>query len=142
MLKILIAVDGSKHSQHAIEAVAKLAHESVQVEVVLLNVREGPVYYGELPVISLEEIEVAQKQAQDKVLAEAEAKAGQAGLRLGSSQRTTGYAAMEIVRVAEEIKADQIVMGTHGRGAVGSLFQGSVAQKVVHLSKVPVLLVK
>jgi nucleotide-binding universal stress UspA family protein len=33
-------------------------------------------------------------------------------------------------------------MGTHGRGAVGSLLIGSVAQRVVHLAKVPVLLVK
>ncbi|ACB34191.1 UspA domain protein [Leptothrix cholodnii SP-6] len=142
MLKMLIAVDGSTHAQHAIEAVARLARESVQVEATLLNVREGPVYYGELPVLSLEEIESAQKQAQDKVLAEAQEQAARAGLKLGESQRTTGYPALEIVRVADEIGAAQIVMGTHGRGAMGSLIQGSVAQKVVHLSKVPVLLVK
>lgn len=142
MLKILIAVDGSAHAKHAIEAVARLARESVQVEAILLNVREGPVYYGELPVLSLEEIEAAQQQAQDKVLADAEAQAAQAGLKLGLSQRSTGYPALEIVRVADEVGAAQIVMGTHGRGAMGSLLQGSVAQRVVHLSKVPVLLVK
>jgi len=33
-------------------------------------------------------------------------------------------------------------MGTRGRGAVGSLLIGSVAQRVVHLAKVPVVLVK
>ena len=33
-------------------------------------------------------------------------------------------------------------MGAHGRGAVGSLLMGSVAQRVVHQAKVPVLLVK
>jgi nucleotide-binding universal stress UspA family protein len=53
-----------------------------------------------------------------------------------------GEPAAEIVRLADERGVDQIVMGTHGRGAVVSLFLGSVAQRVVHLSKVPVLLVK
>ena len=33
-------------------------------------------------------------------------------------------------------------MGTHGRGAVGSLLIGSVAQRVLHLAGVPVLLVR
>jgi nucleotide-binding universal stress UspA family protein len=33
-------------------------------------------------------------------------------------------------------------MGTHGRSAAGSLFLGSVAQRVLHLSALPVLLVK
>jgi nucleotide-binding universal stress UspA family protein len=33
-------------------------------------------------------------------------------------------------------------MGTHGRGMVGSLLLGSVAQRVVHRAKVPVLLVR
>lgn len=37
---------------------------------------------------------------------------------------------------------DQIVMGTHGRGALKDFFMGSITQKVVHLSKIPVLLVK
>jgi nucleotide-binding universal stress UspA family protein len=35
-----------------------------------------------------------------------------------------------------------IVMGTRGQGAVGNLLLGSVATKVIHLSKVPVTLVK
>jgi nucleotide-binding universal stress UspA family protein len=43
---------------------------------------------------------------------------------------------------SNEKKADEIVMGSHGRGALSGAVLGSVAQKVVHLSSVPVVLVK
>lgn len=142
MLKLLIAVDGSEHAQHAIESVAKMARAGVPVEVVLANVRDTPLLYGEMPVISFEDVEAAQRKAQDQVLADAEQRALGCGLDLRSTQRAVGWPAAEIVRLAAEHGVDQIVMGTHGRGAVGSLFLGSVAQRVAHLSPVPVLLVK
>jgi len=44
--------------------------------------------------------------------------------------------------MAEERGCDQIVMGTHGRGTIAGLLIGSVATKVLHLAKAPVLLVK
>ena len=63
------------------------------------------------------------------------------GLKQVSIQSASGETAGEIARVAEEQGVDQIVMGTHGKGVLGSLFLGSVPQRVVHLAKVPVLLV-
>jgi nucleotide-binding universal stress UspA family protein len=50
--------------------------------------------------------------------------------------------AQEIARLAAELDCDLIVMGTHGRGRIAGLVMGSVAMKVVHLSTVPVTLVK
>jgi nucleotide-binding universal stress UspA family protein len=47
-----------------------------------------------------------------------------------------------IARFARERGCDQILMGTRGLGAIGSLLLGSVATKVIHLADVPVLLVK
>ena len=142
MLKMLIAVDGSEHSLHAIEAVAKIANETMQRQVVLLNVRSAPALYGDLPALSLGQIDEAQKKQQDEVLTIALERARACGLVIGSTRRAEGNAAHEIVRVATECKADQIVLGTRGMGALGSLFIGSVAQRVVHLAAVPVLLVK
>ena len=142
MMKLLIAVDGSEHATRAIERVATIAASAVALEVVLLNVRDPPVYYVELPPVNIDAMEAGQKQFQDRLLADAEAVARKSGLTLRPSQRAVGLAAEEIVRVANEQAVDQIVIGTHGRGAVGSFFLGSVAQRVVHLSTLPVLLVK
>ena len=141
-MKMLIAVDGSDHARRAIEAVARLAAQAQAVEVLLLNVGDAMVYYGELPPFDYEAIERAQRQHQEQLLEQAMAQARASGLEKVSTQSAVGAPAREIVRVAEERGVDQIVMGTHGRGAMGTLFLGSVAQRVVHLAKVPVLLVK
>lgn len=141
-MKMLIAVDGSEHARRAIEAVARLAKQMQSVEVVLLNVADAMVFYGELPPFDFDAVERAQRQHQEQLLAEAVAQARASGLQNVLSQSAVGLAAQEILRVADERGVEQIVMGTHGRGAVGSLLLGSVAQRVVHQAKVPVLLVR
>ncbi len=55
---------------------------------------------------------------------------------------TKGSPAAEIVRLAEEIGAEMIVMGTHGRTGLGHFLMGSVAEAVVRRAKCPVLTVK
>ena len=45
----------------------------------------------------------------------------------------------QTLEVAEEIGADLIVMGTHGRSGLAHAFLGSVAEKVVRMSPIPVL---
>jgi nucleotide-binding universal stress UspA family protein len=53
-----------------------------------------------------------------------------------------GLPADEIIKASQSEKSHLIVMGTHGHGVVGRILMGSVAQRVVADSKVPVLLVK
>lgn len=53
-----------------------------------------------------------------------------------------GHAAEEILRAAKKAKVDLIVMGTRGRGTIGSLLLGSVAQSVLSASEVPVMVVR
>lgn len=142
MLKVLIAVDGSAHAQSAIEAAVRLQAQTKGLEAVLLNVREWPLFYGDLPPVRYEEIERDQLRHQKELLEAALTAARRSGLELVSTFAESGDPATEIARVAEEQGFDQIVIGTHGRGAVGSLLIGSVAQRVVHLAKVPVVLVK
>jgi len=70
---MLIAADGSRHSLQAIEAVARMARASVPLELTPLNVRPVQDWLGELPAPSADEIESAQRSAQDRLLAEAQA---------------------------------------------------------------------
>jgi nucleotide-binding universal stress UspA family protein len=53
-----------------------------------------------------------------------------------------GAPATEIVRYAEEQGVDLIVMGTHGRGFLGHVVMGSVAERVVRTASCPVLTVR
>ncbi|MBI4485859.1 MAG: universal stress protein [Acidobacteria bacterium] len=52
-----------------------------------------------------------------------------------------GTPSQEIVRHAETLRADLLVMGTHGRGGFERLFLGSVTEKVLRSTHVPVLTV-
>jgi nucleotide-binding universal stress UspA family protein len=58
------------------------------------------------------------------------------------SEVLTGDIAKSIVESGDRHGCDGIVMGTSGHGAIGNLVMGSVATKVVHLTKLPVTLVK
>jgi len=53
-----------------------------------------------------------------------------------------GDAATHIVRVAQEMPCDLIVMGTYGRTGLGRLLMGSVAEQVLRKAPCPVLTVK
>jgi hypothetical protein len=53
-----------------------------------------------------------------------------------------GDPASAILRVTQELPADLIVMGTHGRTGLGRLLMGSVAEQVVRKAPCPVVTVK
>ncbi len=142
MFKLLIAIDGSEPSLRAIDAVIELAEHSGPLSVVLMNVRERVSPLAELSPGTKAQVEQALQRQQDRLIAAALEHARQGGLTIGSTRRAEGSAAPEIVAAAAACGAQQIVLGTRGLGAIGSLFIGSVAQRVVQLADVPVLLVK
>ena len=56
-------------------------------------------------------------------------------------RRVLGDIVPGLLEEAKAVKADMIVIGSHGKGALKSLLVGSVTQKVIALSPVPVLVV-
>jgi len=61
--------------------------------------------------------------------------------RVASILVIDGDPAEEILKKAEELKCDLIVMGTHGKGLVSHTFLGSVSEKVLHRARKPVFIV-
>ena len=53
-----------------------------------------------------------------------------------------GHPVMEVLRYAKDNAIDLIVMGTHGRGPLGHVVLGSVAERVVRKAPCPVLTVR
>ena len=53
-----------------------------------------------------------------------------------------GHAAEEIIKTAHEINADLIAMSTHGRSGLGRWAMGSITDKVLHESNIPILTVR
>lgn len=56
--------------------------------------------------------------------------------------RTSNSPALDIVTYARDADCDLIVIGTHGRGAMGHILMGSVAERVVRTAPCPVLTVQ
>lgn len=56
-----------------------------------------------------------------------------------STEIVEGDPSSEILRKAEELGVDLVVMGTHGKGLLAHAFLGSVAEKVLQRTKIPVL---
>ena len=142
MLKILIAVDGSEHAMRAIEAVGCMARSSLNLEATLLCVSPEPLFYGSYTAATIQKIEDEQVIQQNAILAKAMEHARAVGLKTVVPARAYGVIANEIVRAAKDRQVDQIAMGTRGMGAMGNMLLGSAAQRVLHQSPVPVLLVK
>ena len=140
-MKILIAADGSKFTRDAARYVARHARFlKAQPDILLLHVHASLPYPGAAGTVGKKAVESYQRDESRKALAVAEKELAKAGLDYASSW-VVGDAAGQIARFAKKEKADLIVTGSHGHGALASLALGSVATKLVALSRVPVLIV-
>ena len=131
--RLLVPVDGSKSALRALGYAIRLAKQRGGTAIHLLHVQEEALVYGEIAVY----VTLARMQ----VLHRAEPMLRRSGLPYTKELRT-GPVARTIARRATSLHCESIVMGTQGLGAVGSLLLGSIANGVVHYSRVPVTLVK
>lgn len=142
-MKILLAVDGSKSSLDAVDCLIEHAdwyREKPKVELLTVH----------LPVPKLPRMGLVVGKNQLKRYYEEEGQAAQAMAKKklelsGIDYRASiqvGPVAETIIQYAGKTGCDLILIGSHGRTAAGNLLLGSIATKVLHLSKTPVLLVR
>ncbi|MCO6427586.1 universal stress protein [Nitrosomonas communis] len=141
MLKILLPVDGSTACHKAITQFIQLLGWYKDVpEIHLLNV-QFPLRGDVSMFISQENIRQYHQEEGLKDLKEARDLLDQAGVPY-QHHVTVGDVAKAIVQFATEKQCDQIVIGPRGLGSVQGLLLGSVASKLIHLSPIPILLIK
>jgi nucleotide-binding universal stress UspA family protein len=141
-MKIVIAVDGSKHTLKTLDYLAR--HRATFVdghELIVVNVCSG------IPPHAARHVG---RDVLDGYYAEETGKVI-GPVKLGLAQRNIGGFALdlrhgnpaeEILKAATAAHADLIVMGTHGHGIFGRALMGSVTTKVVATTDISVLLVQ
>jgi nucleotide-binding universal stress UspA family protein len=140
-MKALIAIDGSTHSLRATQFLIRLMNQRGTMEAHVLNVQPGVPYLALLPDDRQADVERWMHEGGREVSKPACQMLSPAGVPY-QLHVVSGDTAEAIVRCAREFHCDLIVMGTRGMGAVARLALGSVATQVIHLSDVPVTLVK
>ena len=137
---ILVPTDFSPSSAAAIELAINMATQ-FDAELTLLHVWELPVYPYIAPMISSAEITEAIEKAATESL-ETKLKEVRSRLPRAKSLLKMGIPWQQIVETCKESKADLLIMSTHGRRGFEHALMGSVAEKVVRLSPIPVLTVR
>lgn len=141
MPSVLLLVDGSDNALRAVrDFVDKRDWYQQPVELHLLNVQ--------LPIASgLVKSFISRKQLDDYYRDEGLAALKRARALLDDAGMPyrhhigVGELAATILDYVTDKKADLLVMGTHGRGAVKGALLGSVAARMLHQANIPVLLV-
>lgn len=141
--KILVAIDDSEISANVIQQAAQLA-KALNSEITVVEVMALDPYLADTYIRlgqSNDLIERVRGYVQEN-LAKAEQKFEELGLTV-ATQILEGFSVpQEIINAAQNLGADLIIMGSHGRTGFKKFILGSVAQKVLGESHIPVLIVR
>lgn len=139
--RILLPVDGSEPASRAVDYVCSLRDARIPIEVRLLNVQILMASGNVRRFVSQATID-AYCQAEGQAALEPAGRALQAAGLSFTGRVVNGHAAQSIVKEAVQAGCTRIVMGTRGMGAFANVVVGSTALQVMHLSEMPVTLVK
>lgn len=146
--RILVALDGSAASNRGLKAAMELAVDQ-RATLLALNVVDdlSIIPAAETPYLPADYIDTyldALRDSGRRTLATAETFARSCGVAFKAVLVDTrgDSVAHTILREAQKLKADVIVLGTHGRRGLRRVLLGSDAEAVVREARVPVLLVR
>ena len=146
-MKILLATDGSKYSKTAINEIADRPF-SPKTEVCILAVYEITAIVNTLEPMGISHEYYAQfdenafQNAQNNAISAAEILENKNPNLLVTTKVVSGSPKSVILDEAEKFKADLIVVGSHGYGAIECFFLGSVSHSVVLHPKCSVEIVR
>ena len=147
--RILIATDGSKFSEKAAKVGIELAKLSGG-KVIIVYVADISKYvssaglippFGGVSPDAINDVVASIRETGETVTLQVSELARASGV-ISERQIVEGNPPSEILRIAEDEKIDTIVMGSIGKTGLEKFLMGSVAEKVVHNSKLPVLIVR
>jgi len=140
---VLVPTDFSETSDRAVRY-AKAFAKAFGATLHIVHVVEEP--YGQFWAVEAYGFSLAALQDEwikeaGTRMAKVQAESEQAAVTTVTST-VLGHPVMEILRYAKDQNVDLIVMGTHGRGPLGHVVMGSVAERVVRKAPCPVLTVR
>jgi universal stress protein A len=135
--KILVAVEHSTADRTILTHVTGLARLT-GAELLLVHVADG---WAARNFDRLQLRESEEMKADRQYLDSLQDELGTLGLQV-HTHLAMGDPASELVRVAEEQNVDLVAMSTHGHRFLSDVIHGATADKVRHLLKVPVLLLR
>jgi nucleotide-binding universal stress UspA family protein len=135
---ILIAVDGSKHSDAAFDVATDIA-QKYGSQLLVLHVFQGGTGPGTLVSPGYED---DMRSIGQQILNSYEAKVKERDLQNVTMLLQEGDASQRIIETAREVKCGLILIGSRGRGSFQELLLGSVSHKVTNHADCPVLVVK
>jgi nucleotide-binding universal stress UspA family protein len=141
MKSVLVPVDGSACSDQAVREIITGADKSQPLQIHLINVQ--PPIFSEPSLIFLpqDKLDTFYFNQAEHALASAQKLLRDAGTGF-TVHRAVGSIAETILAKAHELGVDGIVIGAHGRGKIAGMLLGSVSLKVLHLSDIPVTVVR
>ncbi|MGL4230295.1 MAG: universal stress protein [Casimicrobium sp.] len=140
-MKVLLPVDGSAHTKKMLAYLT--THEGLlgsSPEFVVLNV-QLPIPPRAAKAVG-KEIVASYHHAESEAVMNPVCKFLDRHSANYKTRSVVGNAAEEILKAAKKDKVDLIVMGSRGQGSIASMLLGSVAQKVLTQSDVPVMVVR
>lgn len=138
--KILVPLDGSTLAEAALPHARALAKsESAEIIILRIPVTPSMEFLARNPVMAERIIEEMEKETREYLETET-AMLKKEGWQVSGMVRE-GLIPETILAVADETHADVIVMSTHGRSGIQRWLMGSVADRVVHHSHIPVMLI-
>jgi len=138
--KILIATDGSEYTKNSIDYGIDLA-KNTQAKLHVIYVIDTAAFASIPMDAAWESMYELLKQEGDEATRYVAEKAEAEGLEV-EKLTVEGHPAEEIIKYAEKNSMNLIVMGTLGKSGLDRFLLGSVAEKVVRASKIPVLVVR